>query len=196
MTAPRVEWHVAVRALGGESGDQYCVRRIGEGVLVAVVDGLGHGAEAAHAARTAIGALEAAPELELAALLARCHDSLRGTRGAVLSLAWFGLGSMAWLGVGNVDGVLLRSGFGAPEHLLVRGGVVGHRLPSLEATRLGVRRGDTLIVSTDGIEGRFAGAPDVAFAAPPTAERILLDYGKGTDDALVMVVRYLGPSEE
>jgi serine/threonine protein phosphatase PrpC len=119
---------------------------------------------------------------------------LRDTRGAVLSLALFAPGSLTWLGVGNVDGVVVRSAASAPEHLLVRSGVVGRQLPSLEVSRLAVTRGDTLILATDGIKGHFADDPGVAFRARPmVAEQILVDYSKGTDDALVMVVRYLGP---
>jgi serine phosphatase RsbU (regulator of sigma subunit) len=193
-TPPLVEWTVAIRSLGNESGDQYLVSRTADGgVLVAVVDGLGHGPEAASAAKTAIAVLEASDERELGARFLRCHERLRDTRGVVLSLGLFATGSLTWLGVGNVDGVLLRSGFSAPEQLLVRGGVVGRRLPSLELSRLTVARGDTLILATDGIQSRFAEDPGAAFAAPPTAERILADHGKETDDALVLVVRYVGP---
>jgi serine phosphatase RsbU (regulator of sigma subunit) len=189
-----VEWTVAIRSLGSESGDQYLVCRTGDGgVLVAVADGLGHGPEAASAAKTAIAVLEAGHERELGARFLRCHERLRDTRGVVLSLGLFATGSLTWLGVGNVDGVLLRSGFGAPEQLLVRGGVVGRRLPSLELSRLTVARGDTLILATDGIDHGFAGNLGITVAAPPTAERILADHGKETDDALVLVVRYLGP---
>jgi phosphoserine phosphatase RsbX len=191
---PLVEWTVAIRSLGSESGDQYLVSRTADGgVLVAVVDGLGHGPEAASAAKTAIAVLEAGHERELGARFLRCHERLRDTRGVVLSLGLFATGSLTWLGVGNVDGVLLRSGFGAPEQLLVRSGVVGRWLPSLELSRFTVARGDTLILATDGIQSRFAEDPGVAFAAPPTAERILADHGRETDDALVLVVRYLGP---
>jgi serine phosphatase RsbU (regulator of sigma subunit) len=193
-TPPLVEWTVAIRSLGNESGDQYLVSRTADGgVLVAVVDGLGHGPEAASAAKTAIAVLEASDERELGTRFLRCHERLRDTRGVVLSLALFATGSLTWLGVGNVDGVLLRSGFSAPEQLLVRGGVVGRRLPSLELSRLTVARGDTLILVTDGIQSRFADDPGITFATPPTAERILADHGKEDDDALVLVVRYLGP---
>jgi phosphoserine phosphatase RsbX len=194
MTPPLVEWTVACRSLGSESGDQYLVSRTKDGgVLVAVVDGLGHGPQAASAAKAAIAVLEASQERELGAQFLRCHERLRDTRGVVLSLGFFATGSLTWLGVGNVDGVLVRSGFVAPEQLLVRGGVVGRRLPSLELSRFTVARGDTLILATDGIRSRFADDPGITLAAAPTAERILADHGKETDDALVLVVRYLGP---
>jgi serine phosphatase RsbU (regulator of sigma subunit) len=189
-----VEWSVAMRALGSESGDQYFVTRTADGVLIAVVDGLGHGPEAAAVAKAAIAALEADPARNLPARLAHCHERLRDTRGAVLSLAAFAPGRLSWLGVGNVDGVLVRAGARVAEHLLVRSGVVGCRLPSLEVTRLTVEPGDTLVLATDGVDGQFA-QDAAASRAHATAEHLLLKHGKGTDDALVMTVRYLGPDE-
>jgi len=54
-----VDSGVATVPLGGESesGDQQLIQRFTDGVLVAVVDGLGHGAEAADAARIAVQTL-------------------------------------------------------------------------------------------------------------------------------------------
>ena len=50
-----VEWGVAMRCRRGEatSGDLAVVTLLPEGVLVAGIDGLGHGQEAARAARKA-----------------------------------------------------------------------------------------------------------------------------------------------
>src|SRR5256884_7303297 len=79
-----IEWGVASLALPGEaeSGDRHLVTPVGTGVLVAVVDGLGHGAEAASAAKAAVAALERHPTESPAPLLERCHRALNGTRGA------------------------------------------------------------------------------------------------------------------
>ena len=55
MSPARIEWSVAVRSLDSESGDQYVVTPRSDGVLVGVVDGLGHGPEAAVAAKNAVG---------------------------------------------------------------------------------------------------------------------------------------------
>ncbi len=51
--AALIDWGVATLMLAGEreSGDLHLVKPVGTGVLVSVVDGLGHGAEAAAAAR-------------------------------------------------------------------------------------------------------------------------------------------------
>ena len=102
---------------------------------------------------------------------------------------------MAWLGVGNVEGLLRRAslrGRPAAETLVLRRGVVGGHLPSLEAWVLTVHPGDTLILATDGIRQGFA--EDLLRAVPSqrAADRILARHARGTDDALVLVARYLG----
>src|SRR2546430_13300985 len=99
-----IEWGVATLALSGEvqSGDLHLVKPVGTGVLVAVVDGLGHGAEAATAAHTAVAALERHATESPVPLIERCHRALKGTRGVVMSAAMFSRPerSMAGPGVG------------------------------------------------------------------------------------------------
>jgi len=195
MTRPVIEWSAAVRSLREESGDQYLVRQHPDGVLVAVADGLGHGPEAATAARAAIAVLDAHPEEPVDRLLRRCHQELRSTRGAVMSVASFSgsEATMTWAGVGSVDGLLLRSGVRVSiQRLFLRGGVIGHQLPLLDVATVAVSQGDLLIFTTDGIRGEFAEGFQWGYLPPPTAERILADHAKTTDDALVVVARYVG----
>jgi phosphoserine phosphatase RsbX len=101
--------------------------------------------------------------------------------------------------VGNVDGVLLRerpapTARTAEERLIPRGGVVGHHLPPLDASTLRVARGDTLVLATDGLRDGFAEDLKRGDEAGPMAELILARHAKRTDDALVVVARYLGDS--
>src|ERR1700687_3989607 len=135
-----IEWGVASRALPGQSssGDLNVVKSFPNGVLVAALDGIGHGEEAASAAMVAKVILEAHAEESVIALIRRCHDGLRATRGVAMSIASFNLSEalITWLGVGNVEGVLLRRGLAREEEeesLLLRGGVVGAQLPALQA---------------------------------------------------------------
>ena len=133
------------------------------GALVAVVDGLGHGELAAVPAETAIEVLERHAREPVVTLIQRCHERLRGTRGAVMSLASFREADsrMTWLGVGNVVGVLLRAdpnGVPRQEYLSLRGGVVGDQLPRLDASVIPVARGDTLILASDGVRRDFIGS--------------------------------------
>ena len=202
MSTPAlIDWGVASLALPGEtqSGDLHFVKQVGTGALVAAVDGLGHGAEAAIAARAAVAALERHATESPVPLIERCHRALHGTRGVVMSVAAFGRPdqSMTWLGVGNVEGLLLR-GDGAARpgaaraSLVTRGGIVGSELPRLHPVVLPIAPGDTLIFATDGIREGFAEGLSPEAAPQQLADQILARHGKGTDDALVLVARYVG----
>lgn len=169
------------------------------GFLIAALDGLGHGEEAAAAATTASRILAKRAVDPVIALVRRCHLELRETRGVVMSLASFNIshGLMTWLGVGNVNGVLLRAGFGfasVEESLLLRAGVIGAQLPPLQATVLPVSIGDTVVFTTDGVQNNFERALAHQQDVQKAAEDILARHNKTTDDALVLVARYWGNS--
>ena len=193
-----VEDAVAARTLAGqpESGDRHIVVRLPDRTVLAVVDGLGHGEEAASAARLAVATVEAYAAEPVVAVLERCDEHLRRTRGVTMSVAMFSAldGMMTWAGVGNVEGVLVRAdprGRPQSETLLLRGGVVGRELPALRTAGLSIEVGDTLILATDGVRSGFMDGIDVRDRPRQIADRILERYGKGTDDALVLVARYL-----
>jgi phosphoserine phosphatase RsbX len=197
---PVIDWGVATLAFAGEaeSGDLHLVKQVGRGVLVAAVDGLGHGAEAAAAARAAVAALDRYAEEALLPLVRRCHEALVGSRGVVMSLAYVGGAqpSLTWLGVGNVEGVVL---YAAPNRrparasLVTRGGIVGGtELPQLRTDVVSVAPGDLLIFATDGIRGGFSEGLPTDATPQQLADEILARHRKGTDDALVLVARYAG----
>src|SRR5258706_150782 len=136
-----VEWGVAERALPGQtvSGDLHLVKPFADGVLLAVVDGLGHGDEATIAAKIAITVLESHAEEPLTALVKRCHEALTSTRGVVMTLATLrpSDGQLTWLGVGNVEAVLLRADSqskAGSDRPMLRGGLVGYQLPKLHTS--------------------------------------------------------------
>jgi hypothetical protein len=196
---PIIEWGWAGSALEAQSGDCHVVVPFPGGVLVALIDGLGHGPEAAAAANAAAAVLETHASDPVITLMQRCHTGLRKTRGAVMSVASFNSrdSSMSWMGVGNVDGILLRLK-GRPEQrdeaIAVRGGVVGYQLPPLHSKTLPVSPGDTLIMATDGIRSGFAARLAIEHDPQEIAESILARFGKGSDDAHVVVTRYRGSS--
>jgi hypothetical protein len=199
INLPLVEYGVAKSILPGqgESGDRHVVCCGGEGILIAAIDGIGHGGEAANAAEAAMAILKASPQEPVISLLERCHEGLRSTRGVVLSLASIDPkhGLMTWLGVGNVQGVLMRAGAqkgSVGEVLLLRGGVVGSQLPALQAAVLPIRRGDTLVFVTDGVRGEFVEGLSALESPQRAADKILKQHGRGNDDALVLVVRLTG----
>jgi phosphoserine phosphatase RsbX len=194
-----LEWQVAGRPLPGEerSGDGALVVPLPDGALAAAVDGLGHGPEAAAAADAALDALRRRAEDDVVALVEAAHDALGATRGAALSLAMLhcGRGTMTWVGVGNVEGRLVRGGvpsLAAAETLVLHRGVLGHALPALRPTTLRVRRGDLLILATDGILPAFADGLVPTGTCGEIAARVIARHARETDDALVLVARCLG----
>jgi negative regulator of sigma-B (phosphoserine phosphatase) len=190
----------AGEAIAGEqrSGDKAVFAPYPGGALVAVIDGLGHGDAAADAADAADEVLRAFAAEEPQRLLERCHATLRGTRGAVMTLAWFDLVArrLCWAGVGNVEARLIRAAEGpGARHLgpVILGGVVGFQIPAaLRTSDVDLEPGDAVAFATDGVAADFSAVLDPALAPQAQAERVLREHGKGTDDALAVVVRWLG----
>jgi negative regulator of sigma-B (phosphoserine phosphatase) len=177
------------------SGDLHIVRRSAKGVLLAVVDGAGHGDAAAAAAKAAASILEQHLDATLTWLLEFCHAALKETRGAVMTLAALDeeQNTLTWLGVGNVEGRLFRANhFRYGEHLMLGAGIVGYRLPPLRPVITPISAGDMLILTTDGIENEYNDSGYLNESPLYVADYILNRFSKGTDDALVLAARYTG----
>jgi phosphoserine phosphatase RsbX len=194
-----IEWAVAGRPLAGErvSGDAHVVQPFPNGVLVAVIDALGHGDQAAATSELASTILRAHAGESVPTLIALCHDGLRAARGAVMSVASINgrNNTVTWAGVGNVEGVLLRANSvmrSVRESLLVRNGVVGFQMPSVRPTVLPLEVNDVLAFATDGIGPGFLETHPAHHPPQRIADDILTRYAKPADDALVLVARYVG----
>ena len=193
----RLAWAACATAYPGQmrSGDACLVQETEAGVLIAVVDGLGHGDEAADAAEQALASLGQTAGHSLVRSLSACHDTLRGSRGAVMTLAVLDpdRSQLAWLAVGNVDAVVLRRPrWGLPQTscaVTLRAGVVGDRLPPLREATVAMAPGDTLIAVTDGIFPSFLDDVDASLDTRALAVRLHECYSRMDDDALVLVAR-------
>jgi serine phosphatase RsbU (regulator of sigma subunit) len=199
LKLPLVEYGLAKLALPGqaESGDLHIVCCSQHTVLIAVIDGIGHGEAAANAAKAAAGILRDGVSEPVISLVHECHEKLKATRGVVMSLASVDTRHhmMTWLGVGNVQGTLLRARAkpdAVHDVLLLRGGVVGSQLPALQAAVLPVCPGDTVVFVTDGIRSEYSERLSALEAPQRAADRILQRYRSGADDALVLVARLAG----
>lgn len=192
-----IEWEFASHTAPGEveCGDVHVVQPFPGGALAAVIDGLGHGGEAAKAARLAAEVLTkhaGAPVLRIVEL---CHGALKATRGAVITLASFNYreSTLTALGIGNVEAVLLRGGPEASpraEPFLLRSGIVGGRMPSLQADIVAVEPGDLVVFSTDGVRPGFEEHVNTGSDLKGVVARIVARGLRGDDDALVLAVRY------
>lgn len=198
-----LEVGVASVPMAGETvtGDHHLVHWRTRGVLVAVLDALGHGPDAAASAQRAVAVLSASADAPIPELIHRCHIALTGRRGVVASLAVIDAtaGQLTWAGVGNVEGVLIRAGSTAERTrsgLVTRGGIIGSDLPEVRPQQLPIEPGDVLILATDGVRREFVDAHPPQADVQLAASELLARFGKGTDDALILVARYLGPSDD
>ena len=199
MTPCVIDVGIAQVTLPGENecGDRCVVKVFENRAMVGVIDGLGHGEDAAHAAAVAAEVLEAFAHEPVGALMARCHERLRETRGAAITLIVFdcAAGLLEWTGAGNVSAVLLHrepSGDPSRTELLVRGGVAGGSLPSTAASTADIARGDVVAIATDGVRRGFVDGIKGGEPLQALAERLLEQYQTSQDDALVAVVRVQG----
>jgi hypothetical protein len=192
----RIEAGKYVRPCDGEtlSGDAALVQPVGSGVLVAVIDVLGHGRDAAEVA-VQLGAmllkwLPRAPDPSPEGAITMLHEAACGTRGAVAAVAWLDgstlEGSVA--GLGNVGCRL----FGSVASTVMFGdGVLGSRMRSLTPTHFALQPGDVLVLFSDGVTDRFSSEyPTLTLNdAPAIAFNIVRRFGKGHDDASCAVLR-------
>jgi len=189
-----LEWAMRSRPHIGETecGDAHVVAPLPGGFLAGVVDGLGHGGEAAVAAKRAVASLLEDPGRPVQTLVQACHEALRASRGVVITLAAVDThaGQATWVGVGNVEAVIFRANPAkAREHVVPRSGVVGYQLPALRVTTVPIAPGDVLVMATDGVRREFIAEAPAAGDLDAYVARMLADYGRDDDDALVLAVR-------
>jgi serine phosphatase RsbU (regulator of sigma subunit) len=194
----RLEWAQAGRCLPGQdvNGDAAWVQVSPGRARVAVMDGLGHGPEAATASDMALKLLESLDQQPLEAAFKSLDQALTRSRGAALSMADLDLdgGRMRWAGVGNVEGVLLRARDPerSRERLLVQSGIVGCRMPRLRTRDLDLENGDLLLFYTDGLDSQLLKGLDWRQDAQAAAGQLLQAFAKPNDDALVWLGRLHG----
>ena len=173
-------------------GDDWSFALDGERTAMLVVDGLGHGPDAAEAAAVAMETFAQDPFTAPRQSLERVHQALRRTRGAAVMLlqADAAEGTVRSAGAGNV---LARLVSGVSDRtILTQHGTAGITIRSPEETVTPWPPHALLVVYTDGIETRWP--PELLMPVlgrdPALAAALLVrDHSRGRDDATVAVLR-------
>ena len=184
---------VAARPYPGEavSGDAWQVDWHGSVCRIALVDGLGHGSQAAAAASAALTALTAEPALNPVDAVHCCHDALANTRGAALLVASIDVSRSQLIvaGAGNVEARICQNG--ETKHLMTDRGIVGSVLPRVHPVEVALAPEWLLLIYTDGIKRRFDAQSllDPAPSGDGLAQAVLAGWARATDDATVLVAQ-------
>lgn len=192
----RLDYAVAMRALLmdlSECGDIGFVREYDNKCFLALVDVLGHGSEARKVAIRAAEYLEENYGENLMCILNGLHEHLKGTRGAVVSLCHFDSYSarLKHVGIGNIS---VRIFGGIPIRLVSKDGIVGYGTIRPQVQELTLRRGEILLMHSDGIKEHFD-VIECTDLLGETAESIAFGimnrFGKRSDDSSCVVLKYL-----
>jgi len=182
---------ISIPALGAEhNGDAFVIREFDQKILIAVIDGLGHG-EGAHAvSHEAATYIQKNYMHDLSAIIENCHKVLRRTRGGVMGLLRVDLerSILAYSGVGNIGIKIIGK---KPARPVSMPGIVGHNFRKLLVEEFPYIRGDTIFMYSDGISDMFN--PDkleLKGKSPQNiAEEVAGKFGIHEDDNTIVIAR-------
>jgi anti-sigma regulatory factor (Ser/Thr protein kinase) len=173
-------------------GDSWAWHDVPSGRTVMLVDGSGHGSEAARAAETAAREFARHAEATCETIVERLHLALAPTRGAALAVARIDTAArlIRFVGVGNISGVLVDAG--KARHMVSHNGTAGHVAPRIREFTYDFAADPLVILHSDGVTTRWdlANYPGLATQHPSLISGVLLrDHRRGRDDASVVAMR-------
>lgn len=173
-------------------GDGWGAVCLESAVQVLVVDGVGHGPQAAEAGLAALRAYETHAHAPLAELMQLEHEALRPTRGAVLAVARVEREPrrIQFVGFGDVSGRVLSPK--ASHTCVSKTGIVGEKIPSAQVYEYEWEQKSLLIMHSDGLTSRWdlSSYPGLAVRHPTVIAAVLYrDHKRGNDDVTVVAVR-------
>lgn len=188
------EWGAVCIPLRGQDvcGDAWSVESSSSRARILVMDGLGHGPEAMHAARLGLETAAKHPDAGPARTMELVHSALRPTRGAAALLVdvELGRGTVVACGVGNVAASILSAG--GPRQVVSQNGTLGLSTPRFQEFQWPWPSDGLLLVRTDGIFTHCGldDYPGLLSHHPALAAAVIYrDFARGTDDATVVALR-------
>jgi anti-sigma regulatory factor (Ser/Thr protein kinase) len=174
-------------------GDSWGVIQTADVSVFLVADGLGHGLEAKTASMEAVRILHSHPDLPPAALIEMAHQALRSSRGAAVAVARIERtgGTITFSGVGNIS-AQIYSGAVAGQHLVSVNGTAGHQTQRIREFSYAWPDDGMLVLHSDGLSTStgLEAHPGLALHDPSLIAGVLYrDFGRGNDDATVVVAR-------
>ena len=175
-----------------ECGDGWGIRNMANGMLLMVVDGLGHGILAAEAAREAERVLAEAKKDSLSEILHDTHDALKKTRGAAYAIAKIEpeKGLLTFAGVGNISASIVSAG--ASRSMASYNGTVGQNIGRFQEFTYPWNLNNIFVMHSDGLNTRWSldQYPGIWSKNPSMIAALLhRDFDRGRDDVTVLVAK-------
>jgi anti-sigma regulatory factor (Ser/Thr protein kinase) len=161
-------------------------------LILFVADGLGHGPDAAKAARAAVETVARHAHLGAADLMEAVHHALRPTRGAAAAVAMLQPQSelCTFCGVGNISASIRAPGIG--RSMVSHNGILGHQVRKMQEFSYPFPRGALCVAHSDGIATHWdlSDYPGLAGRHPAIVAAVLArDHSRGRDDLTIVAVR-------
>lgn len=188
----------AWRPIQGEivSGDTHAVLPWSSGVLVAVIDGLGHGPRAASASAIVAETVKAHADAPLESLFFEVHRAALGSRGAVAAVARVDEheATLEVAGLGNIGVLVEHHASSRSVHAPLVPGVLGSSYRAVRPQTFALSRGDRVLLYSDGIRSRIDMRELRGLAPQAAMDSLLISHGKPTDDALCLMLEATSPN--
>lgn len=189
-------WGVVSRPAPHEvrCGDGWRIaERPGEFTMM-MVDGLGHGVDAAIAADEAGDVFDADPFAPLPLILQNAGVRLQGTRGGAMAVVRIDARHRAvrFVGIGNIAAHLRARGDEGGRGLVSHNGIVGGEVRKIQEFSHDCPEDGLLVMHSDGLQGRWSLKPYAGLIArhpAVIAGTLYRDFTRGRDDVTVAVVR-------
>lgn len=195
LRSPLFESACYVRPAPGElvAGDVAALFELHGGVLLALADVSGHGAKAHELANDIRRFLSRNAGADIARLMGKLHEKLRGTQGAAVGLLYVDTRNVraSFCAVGNTGACRVA---GQPWRPISKDGVLGQRLPTLPEQSTGLSNGDVILMWTDGVSelaGRKYAAKHAHQPADTLAHELVAQLGRPFDDASCIVFKWI-----
>jgi hypothetical protein len=162
------------------------------GCTLIIADGLGHGPDAAAAAREAVRIFKKEAAAAPGECIEAIHRGLRPTRGAAVAVAHLDseLGVVRYAGLGNISAIVITEQ--GATNLVSHHGIAGHEARKIGEFRYNWPKGGALVMYSDGLATHWdlAAYAGLARRDPTLIAAVLYrDHRRGRDDTTVVVVR-------
>ncbi|HHI30671.1 MAG TPA: hypothetical protein ENL17_03040 [Candidatus Methanoperedenaceae archaeon] len=177
------------------NGDAYLVEEIDQGILIGLIDGIGHGDHAERAAticvKTIRDYIRSREDFTLTGLFYACDDALRATDGVVMAVVIIKIdeGRIHFAGVGNITTRIIGSENSYP---ISTGGIIGYNMQRVIEHTYPYTSGDLILMHSDGIRSGINRELLLRLCSQDEeriADALFREYARGTDDATIVVAR-------